>query len=94
MGGLRGGRGRYMERACRFITHILCLTPSSRPVGARVHLLLPAELEALPRCVEPNPVNPAFTPMHLFRRAGGSRLWQDPWFEADPVCCSNGFWKV
>lgn len=32
------------------------------------HLLPISDLTPLPRCVESNPVNPAFQPMHLHRR--------------------------
>ncbi|KAL4422854.1 hypothetical protein ABPG75_009051 [Micractinium tetrahymenae] len=38
-----------------------------------------AELEPLPRCVEPNPANPAFAPMHLFRLLDVRRVAMKRW---------------
>lgn len=42
-------------------------------------LASPAELAALPHCVEPNPVNLAFSPMHLYRRLDVRRAAVAKW---------------
>ena len=42
-------------------------------------LLPPADLAPLPRCVDPNPVDPAFQPMHLYRRLDARRAAVDRW---------------
>lgn len=49
---------------------LLCKRQPFVPADARL-LCFPAcaDLAKLPRCVEPNPANPAFAPMHLFRWA-------------------------
>lgn len=38
-----------------------------------------ADLAKLPRCVEPNPANPAFAPMHLFRWLDVRRVAVERW---------------
>lgn len=71
------------------LCHSSCLASSAvkeahLPVLSREQLSLlppppPPDLDPLPRCVEPNPIDPAFSPMRLYRRLDVRRVAITRW---------------
>lgn len=54
-----------------------------------VPLDAPAELAPLPKCVEPNPINPSWEPMHLYRRLDVRRAAIDRWGSWEQVAAEH-----
>ncbi|EFN51967.1 hypothetical protein CHLNCDRAFT_139459 [Chlorella variabilis] len=78
------GAGTLRVRLCRACSAAY-VTPRphhrllSASAAKRKCCLRDADLAPLPRCVDPNPVDPAFQPMHLYRRLDARRAAVDRW---------------